>query len=735
MRTAKVPSTPDDPARAVDAGLERMRRGARRRPGRRRDDGRDQRGHPAPRAARRLHHQRRLRGRAVHRADGQGAALRPALAEAEAAGRSGAHSIGVGRSRRPSRRRDRAAGRGRSSTSCRHRLRTRSTRRSAVAVCLLFSYLRPAATRTGARGGRRGGCPARRSRSRTRSRRVWREYERASTTIADAFVKPVVDRLRRRRRRDRLRDALGAAPLEPARLQRRLPAARDQARAAARRSCCSRGSPAASSAARLLRRAGRACRSVFTLDMGGTSCDIGLVLDGEPAVRDRVPARLRAFRSRSRASPCARSAPAAARSPGSTGAGCCTSARRARAPSPGRSPTAAAAPSRRVTDANLVLGRLDPAYFLGGDDGARRSTPRARRLGPARAERSGLIAEQAALAVVRTADENMANAIRLIAVERGLDPRELRADRLRRRRPAARPRGRRAARASATVLVPPHPGLCSALRRRDRRGPRRPCRRPTSLRSDDVDVDALAPRRAAAARGRGRRAAAQRRRRRAGRSRRSADLRYAGQNYELEVPLPDGELDERGWAALLERFERDARARSTASRSPGEPVELINLRVTASAAEPPPRRADASRAARAREPARAGLVRRRRPVDCPIVPRASARAGRPRSTGPAVIEETGLDHARLRPATGSSCAPSGVLVAHVGSARVSDDARARQRRPARPAQRAREHRRRDGARDDEDVLLDDLQRGPRLLDRAARPRGQPDRREELHARR
>src|SRR2546428_13254133 len=36
----------------------------------------------------------------------------------------------------------------------------------------------------------------------------------------------------------------------------------------------------------------------------------------------------------------------------------------------------------------------------------------------------GLSAEQAAEAAVRTADENMANAIRLIAVERGLDPRD-----------------------------------------------------------------------------------------------------------------------------------------------------------------------------------------------------------------------------------------------------------------------------------------------------------------------
>ena len=52
---------------------------------------------------------------------------------------------------------------------------------------------------------------------------------------------------------------------------------------------------------------------------------------------------------------------------------------------------------------------------------------------------------------------------------------------------------------------------------------------------------------------------------------------------------------------------------------------------------------------------------------------------------------------------------------------------------SRPAQRADEHRRRDGAGDDADVLLDDLQRGARLHDRAPRPRRAADRGEELHA--
>src|SRR6185437_11084741 len=72
-----------------------------------------------------------------------------------------------------------------------------------------------------------------------------------------------------------------------------------------------------------------------------------------------------------------------------------------------------------LTDANLTLGRLDPDYFLGGamtlDGNAARAS--LAELGST----LGLSAEAAALAAVRTADENMANAIRLIAVERGLD--------------------------------------------------------------------------------------------------------------------------------------------------------------------------------------------------------------------------------------------------------------------------------------------------------------------------
>ncbi len=80
----------------------------------------------------------------------------------------------------------------------------------------------------------------------------------------------------------------------------------------------------------------------------------------------------------------------------------------------GRKPT--------VTDANLVLGRLDPTRFLGGEMELSSDVAFAvlERLG----EQLGVTAVSAALGIVRVANANMARAIRLISTERGHDPRE-----------------------------------------------------------------------------------------------------------------------------------------------------------------------------------------------------------------------------------------------------------------------------------------------------------------------
>ena len=68
---------------------------------------------------------------------------------------------------------------------------------------------------------------------------------------------------------------------------------------------------------------------------------------------------------------------------------------------------------------------------------------------------------------------------------------------------------------------------------------------------------------------------------------RAGSLRYAGQNYELEVALPPGDLDEGNWDELLRRFEAE-HERQYGFALPGETVELVNLRVTALGPEQPP---------------------------------------------------------------------------------------------------------------------------------------------------
>ena len=243
------------------------------------------------RAARHLRHERRLRGRAVHRPDGQGAHLRPALGEAEAAGARGAHCY----RRRPAASTitaseiDAARAR-RISTSCGRpaadALATRRWRSPSAAS----SPICDGGARDGAAAAVRGRAARRaRVRSRTRCRRS------GANTSAPARRSPTPSSSR-------------SSPATSTRVGER----RRATPAAARAGTCSpptaaicgaeqaRSRPAQLLLSRPRRRRHRRAAStpqpagyarVFTLDMGGTSCDIGLVLDGEPAVRDRVPDR------------------------------------------------------------------------------------------------------------------------------------------------------------------------------------------------------------------------------------------------------------------------------------------------------------------------------------------------------------------------------------------------------------------------------------------------------------
>jgi N-methylhydantoinase A len=75
-----------------------------------------------------------------------------------------------------------------------------------------------------------------------------------------------------------------------------------------------------------------------------------------------------------------------------------------------------------VTDANVVAGRINPSYFLGGE--IRLDVDEARTALKPIAEAFNVDVEQAAMGIIRLADANMVNALKLVSVRRGYDPRE-----------------------------------------------------------------------------------------------------------------------------------------------------------------------------------------------------------------------------------------------------------------------------------------------------------------------
>src|SRR4051794_429876 len=521
---------------------------------------------------------------------------------------------------------------------------------SVVAVSYLFSYLNPEHEQATA-DALRARLPAIPVSLSHEVSPMWREYERATTTIADGFVKPVIGGYV---------DRVGAVVEEHTGLDRwNLLASNggylraDEARARPSRLLLS-GLAGGVIGGRFFADAA-GFPSAFSLDMGGTSCDIGLVLDG----KEQYASEFQVAWGIPVSMPCV-----AVSTIGAGGGsiawvdkgGLLHVGPRSAGAQPGPVAYGQGGTEPTLTDANLTLGRLDPAYFLGGR--MRLDVDAARGAYEALGASLGLSAEAAAEAAVRTADENMANAIRLIAVERGLDPRDFALIAFGGARPPPPPPAPGRA-ANPVVLIPPHPGLCSALgaaiaqARVDRV-------QTLYARSDSVDLAAVA----AAARRLSETTVAELRRNVDADDpivRRTADLRYAGQNYELEVAIPDGELDE-VWPELLERFAGE-HERQYGFALPGEAVELINLRVSALRPDlPVPPVADPHEPA---EPAgREVWFDADGPVYCPIHRRSSLEAGA-ELEGPAVIEEP--DSTTLVfPGDELVVHPSGVLVLTIG---------------------------------------------------------------------
>ena len=234
-----------------------------------------------------------------------------------------------------------------------------------------------------------------------------------------------------------------------------------------------------------------------------------------------------------------------------------------------------------LTDANLVLGRLNPEFFLGGAITLSHELSRQalNQLG----ERLGVDPVAAASSMVRIANENMANAIRIVTVEQGIDPREYVLIAMGGAGPT------HAAEIAASVgmdrvIIPQHPGLASAFGALAARV-RVDEVRSVNLRSTDVSPGALTELFTEL------RARALVNFELQGGSvqppsvQRSIAMRYEGQNYEQEIPVADGEFSEETLVHTFERYHQ-LHQEFYGYRFEGVPIEIVRLLVTVLGDEP-----------------------------------------------------------------------------------------------------------------------------------------------------
>lgn len=438
-----------------------------------------------------------------------------------------------------------------------------------LAVCLLHAYANPAhESRIGALA--KEICPEIDVSLSSDVVREFREYERTSTTCVNAFIKKAIG------------DHLSA--LKATAAQRGMKANCYIMRGNGGLSTFERASELAVSithsgviggivgATALASQCG--IKNIITLDMGGTSTDVALVTNGAPTMIHR-----------SKVGPYPLLVPTLDMVTIGAGGGSLAFVEggsglrvgpRSAGSVPGPACYGQGGDSPTVTDANLLTGRLNPDFFLAGK----------RKLYPAKSKQAitekvalplGITHEEAAVGILSIAEAHMTNAIRLVSVERGLDPRDftlvafggagaLHAVRL------------AEALGISKVLVPPAPGnlsamglLCADVRHDLART------LVVSLTADVTDrlrktVEDLLVSAREALQGEGVRSGDDQ-------LVTSVDLRYQGQNYELNLPLVDSDLHGE-FDGLISRFGQ-LHERVYGYLLKGREVQLVNVRVTA----------------------------------------------------------------------------------------------------------------------------------------------------------
>lgn len=519
-----------------------------------------------------------------------------------------------------------------------------------IAVCLLHAYVNPEHERRIAELALQV-CPDIDVSLSCDVVREFREYERTSTTCINAFIKrPIREHLASLEQRIRANGIETAPFIMQGNGGVCTFAAATRLPVSVTHSGVMGGIVGATALA-----LGCGIEDIITLDMGGTSADVSLVTGGKPVLANRssvgahpliVPTLdMVTIGAGGGSIAWAESGSAMRVGPRSAGS------------VPGPACYGQDGIQATVTDANLYCGRLNAAYFLAG------ARPLYPELAQAAMERLGqelgTTPEAAALGIIAIAEAHMANAVKLVSVERGLDPRDftlvafggagaLHAVQL------------AEALAIERILIPPAPGNLSAM------GLICADVRHDLTRTHVADLDTLNVQQVhslyrqlldEAAKLLDEDAVAADRRL----FTLSADVRYQGQNYHLNLPVLQSELQQ-GLGELAARFHvqhQRVYGYQLANRS----LQLVNIRVTATGSNPPAHWQQVHNATDNPEPpqARQILLASGERVRAPVYRMLTLPADFTLS-GPAIIEYPG---ATLYLAPGWSCRLDAMQNAHL----------------------------------------------------------------------
>ncbi len=399
----------------------------------------------------------------------------------------------------------------------------------------------------------------------------FKEYERMSTTVINAYVMPIVEAYLQRV----LQGAKGMGVRSQLHIMQSNGGVMTSEVAGQKSVHTVLSGPAAGVIGGLAIARVSGAEDIITIDMGGTSFDVSLVRGGRPTFTMesdidghiiKIPMiDIKTLGAGGGSIAWVDAGGALQVGPESAGA------------DPGPACYGLGGTEPTVTDANLVLGYLNPEFFAAGEMGLR--TDRAREAIQARIARPmGLGLEEAAEGIIRVVNATMIRGIRLVSVERGYDPREftltcfggagpVHAVKLAQELDIPR------------IIVPEAPGVNCALGllmadfRHDysqtflhllREVP------PESLHRELLRLED--------------RAAAQMESEGVPRRdivfQRSADLRFFGQGYELSLGLPAGEYGAEDLEKIAVDFSRVHQEQYGYSM-PADGVQVVNLRLTA----------------------------------------------------------------------------------------------------------------------------------------------------------